>query len=257
MKIEFRAEPISQLATSALVGYTFEEAPASSGSVEQLPEQTRQQLAELHAFGEFTGKLFEFTLLRQPSGTAAAKLLVVGEGKREKFSEVILRQLAGASARYLRSRGGREMTWLLGSTDARSLTAVVEGVLVADYDADVYRSERSTEKRIDTLYLATGGAPIPADGQAAIDRGRILGEAQNFTRDLVNEPSNVLTPTKLAERATEMAKRFGLECEVLGPDDIQRHKMGAFWGVAQGSQTEPARFIVLRYASRRLRPRLR
>ena len=84
--------------------------------------------------------------------------------------------------------------------------------------------------------------------EAALHRGRILGEAQNFTRDLVNEPSNHMTPTKLAERASEMATRFGLECEVLGPQEIQDLKMGAFWAVAQGSQQEPAKLIVIRYA---------
>ena len=56
-----------------------------------------------------------------------------------------------------------------------------------------------------------------------------------------------MTPTVLAERASEMAARFGLECEVLGPDEIQDLKMGAFWAVAQGSK-EPPRLIVVRYA---------
>ena len=57
-----------------------------------------------------------------------------------------------------------------------------------------------------------------------------------------------MTPTKLAERASEMAARFGLSCEVLGPEEIRGLKMGALWAVAQGSQVEPARFIVIRYA---------
>ncbi len=248
MKIEFRAEPLSQLTTPTLVAYSFEDAPASSGSVERLPEETRQQLGELQASGELTGKPFEFTVLRKPAGSGAAKLLVVGAGKREKFSVETLRKLAGATARQLRSRGGKDFAWLLDPADEAAIAAVVEGVLVADYDADVYRTDRSPDKRIDTLLLATAGESISAGGQAALDRGRILGDAQNFTRELVNEPSNVMTPKKLAERATEMAKRFSLECEVLGPEEIQRLKMGAFWGVAQGSQTEPARFIVLRYA---------
>ncbi len=248
MKIEFRTEPLSHLSTPALVVYSFEEAPAASGTVERLPKETQQQLSELQAAGELTGKLFEFTTLRKPEGTGAAKLLVVGAGKREKFSTSTLRNLAGSAARHLRGRGGKELAWLLGPADAAAITAISEGVLIADYDADVYRSERSTDKRIDSLFLATAGEAVPAGGQAALERGTALGEAQNFTRDLVNEPSNIMTPTKLAERAKEMSAREGLECEVLGPEDIRKLKMGAFWGVAQGSQTEPARLIVIRYA---------
>ncbi len=76
--------------------------------------------------------------------------------------------------------------------------------------------------------------------------GRIVGESQNFTRDLVNEPSNRMTPTNMGERAKKMAAEVGLKCEVYGADKIKELKMGAFWGVAQGSDEPPA-LIVLRY----------
>jgi len=81
-----------------------------------------------------------------------------------------------------------------------------------------------------------------------MDEARIIGESQNFTRDLVNEPSNRMTPSILAERARRMAQEVGLKCEVYGADKIKELKMGAFWGVAQGSDEPPA-LIVLRYES--------
>ncbi len=248
MKIEFRTEPLAQLSIPALAVYGFEDSPSSSGTVERLPEEVRNQLQELQTAGELTGKAFECTTLHRPNGLASAKLLVVGAGKREKFSEASLRHLAGAAVRNLRARGVKELAWILGSLDPGAIASVVEGALLADYDADRYRTERNAEKGIDNLCLVTAGEPLPAEAEAALARGRILGEAQNFTRDLVNEPSNLMTPTKLAERATEMAARFGLPCEVLGPEGIRGLKMGALWAVAQGSQSEPARFMVIRYA---------
>ena len=247
MKTEFRPEPLPQLSGSTLVAYCFEEAPASSGTVERLPGETRNLLQQLQTAGELTGKAFECTILRWPAGMAASKLLVVGAGKSEKFSETHLRHLVGAAVRKLRSRGVRELAWILGSTEPSAVASVVEGALVADYDADRYRTERNGEKGIDNLWLATGGDTLPAEAEAALNRGRIVGEAQNFTRELVNEPSNQMTPTRLAERASEMATRFGLKCEVLGPQEIQDLKMGAFWAVAQGSK-EPARLIAIRYS---------
>lgn len=247
MKIEFRPEPLAQLSTASLVAYCFEEAPASSGTVERLPAEARHQVQELHVAGELTGKAFDCTLLRRPEGMAASKLLIVGAGKREKFDETHLRHLVGTAVRYLRSRGVRELAWILGSSEPGAVAALVEGTLVADYDADHYRTERNGEKKINNLLLATGGEALPAEAEAALHRGRILGEAQNFTRELVNEPSNHLTPTALAERASEMAAHYALTCEVLGPQEIQDLKMGAFWAVARGSD-EPARFIVVRYS---------
>jgi leucyl aminopeptidase len=157
-----------------------------------------------------------------------------------------LRHLAGAAVRNLRARGGRELAWVLGAAGPGAIAAIVQGAVVADYDADRYRTERNGEKRFDRFVLATVGEVPPPEMGAALERGRIIGEAQNFTRDLVNEPSNRMTPTILAERAQSMAARFGLECEVLGPAEIQALKMGAFWSVAQGSE-EPPKLMVIRY----------
>lgn len=109
MKIEFQHEPLTQLTTSALVAYNFEGAPASSGTVERLPAETRTQLEQLQTAGELTGKPFECTILRWPTGMAASRLLVVGAGKSDKFNEAHLRNLAGAAVRHLRARGVREL----------------------------------------------------------------------------------------------------------------------------------------------------
>ena len=246
MRIEFRDEPLAQLTSSALVAFAFEGSPASNGTLERLPAETRSLVQELQSAGELTGKAFECTLIHRPVGLAAAKLLVVGAGKSEKFTESQARRLVGTAVRNLRARGVRDLAWILGGPEPRAVEAIVEGALLADYDADRYRTERNGEKRIDRFELATGGVALPSEAEAALKRGRIIAEAQNFTRDLVNEPSNRMTPTLLAERAQGMATRFGLDCRVLGPDEIQALKMGAFWAVAQGSE-EPARLIVIRY----------
>ncbi len=246
MRIEFRDEPLAQLASPALVAFAFEGSPAPNGTLERLPAETRSSVQQLQSAGELTGKAFECTLIHRPVGLAAAKLLVVGAGKSEKFTESQARRLAGTAVRNLRARGVRDLAWILGGPEPLAVEAIVEGALLADYDADRYRTERNGEKRIDRFELATGGDALPSEAEAALERGRIIAEAQNFTRDLVNEPSNRMTPTLLAERAQGMATRFGLYCRALGPDEIQALKMAAFWAVAQGSE-EPARLIVIRY----------
>jgi leucyl aminopeptidase len=248
VKIEFRHEPIAQLASSALVTYAFEGSPASSGGVERLPTESKSLLQELQSAGELSGKVYECTLVHRPPGLAAAKLLVVGAGKEEKFSSAQRRRLAGTAVRYLRSRGVRDLAWVVLGPGSQSecIQTVVEGALLADYDADRYKTERNGQRQIDRLDLALSSPP-GEEAEAARERARIVAEAQNFTRDLVNEPSNQMTPTLLAQQAQDMAKRFGLECQVLGPEEIQALKMSAFWAVAQGSE-EPPQLIVLRYA---------
>jgi leucyl aminopeptidase len=248
LKIEFRSEPLAELKCAVLVAFGFEGSPASNGTVERLPSATRVLLEELQASGELSGKTFECTLVHRPAGLAAQKLLVVGAGKEAKFNEAQLRRISGTAVRYVRARSIHEMAWLLGGPTAKSesIQWIAEGAIVADYDADNLRSEKNGERRIDRLTLVSEGAPSDA-ARAALERGRTIGEAQTFTRELVNEPSNTLTPTKLAQRAQEMCAKYGLECQILGEKEIRDMKMGAFWSVAQGSD-EPAKLIVVRYA---------
>jgi len=74
----------------------------------------------------------------------------------------------------------------------------------------------------------------------------IIAAAQNFTRSLVNEPGNVLTPTELGKRSAAMCAEVGLKCEVHSTKKLHELKMGAFWAVAQGSEEPPA-LIVMTY----------
>ncbi len=78
----------------------------------------------------------------------------------------------------------------------------------------------------------------------------MIGESLNFARDLINEPSNKLTPRMLAAKAEAMAKEVGLGIEILDERKISELKMGALIGVAQGS-VEPPRVIVVRYEPRK------
>jgi len=77
-------------------------------------------------------------------------------------------------------------------------------------------------------------------------KGRVLAEATNLARDMVNEPANYMTPSDMAATAKRLAETYGLELTVLKREQMQELGMGALLGVAQGS-TQPPKFIVLRY----------
>ncbi|HKD03235.1 MAG TPA: leucyl aminopeptidase [Terriglobales bacterium] len=194
------------------------------------------------ASGEATGKALENTLLHNPAGLNARRLLLIGGGNSAKFSASDLRKLAGAAVRALKSRSVRGFAFAApASVDAEEAArAIVEGAFVGNFEPDYYKSDRKDQK-IDALTVVAKG-----DLQKAVDEARIIGESQNFVRDLVNEPSNCMTPTILGERAKKMAQEVGLKCEVYGADKIKELKMGAFWSVAQGSDEPPA-LIVLKY----------
>ncbi len=203
--------------------------------------------ADLLASGELTGKPFEINLLHKPAGLKAKRLLLVGGGAAKKFSSYDLRRVAGAAVRTLKSRGIRSFAFIAptGIPAAEAVSAIVEGALVGNFDPDYYRSDRKDQK-IDALTILASGNSDSAALEKAAHEAQIIGESQNFTRDLVNEPSNRMTPTILADRAKKMCQEVGLKCEVYGADKIKEMKMGAFWSVAQGSDEPPA-LIVMKY----------
>jgi leucyl aminopeptidase len=201
--------------------------------------------ADLMASGEVTGKMLETTLLHKPQGLKTRRLLLIGGGPAKKFTSAELRKLAGAAVRGLKAKDLKSFVFVSPAGVDDAAKSIVEGAVVGNFDADYYRSDRKDQK-IEELIIATPKGANQRSWTNGIERGRIIGESQNFTRDLVNEPGNRMTPTILADRAKAMCEETGLACEIYGADKIKALKMGAFWSVAQGSDEEP-RLIVMRY----------
>jgi leucyl aminopeptidase len=262
MKTNLSATTPSQLETDCLVVVVLDrgekekaEKDKPTPSVECDDAAVVAAAKDVIASGEVTGKSFETTLLHNPTGLKAKRLLLIGGGKAKSFSATELRKLAGTAVRTLKGKSIRSFAFAHGAGDgvpsALAVRAIVEGATIGDFDPGYYKSDRKdkdkdSEQKIDAVTIAVQNADDQKSLASALETGRIIAESQNFTRDLVNEPSNLMTPTILAERAKKMAAEVGLKCETYGADKIKALKMGAFWGVAQGSDEPPA-LIVLRY----------
>jgi leucyl aminopeptidase len=251
MKTELLAAQASQVETDCLVLVALDHGEKDKPSAKLANSEAvfTRVAEEVIAAGELSGKLLETIMFYRPSGAKAKRVLIVGGGSAEKFTPNELRKVAGAAVRYLKPKGIRSLAVVLPEnadfTAENAVRAVVIGALVGDFDPDTYKSDRK-DQSIQSITIVATENPDKAHLEAALHEGRMIGESQNFTRELVNEPGNRMTPTMMAERARTMASEVGLGCEIFGPEDIQRMKMGAFWSVAQGSEEPPA-LIVLKY----------
>jgi leucyl aminopeptidase len=248
MKTNLSLSSPAQLEAECLVAVVLDQGSKDKPepAIQTSDSAIRQAAADVIASGEATGKALETALLHRPTNLKAKRLLLIGGGSAKKFNSSELRKLAGAAVRSLKSKGVRTCAFLApesGIVADEAVRAIVEGAFVGNFEPDVYKSDRK-DQNIDAITIVAKGDQSKL--QNALDEARIIGESQNFTRDLVNEPSNRMTPTILADRAKKMAQEVGLKCEVFGADKIKEMKMGAFWGVAQGSDEPPA-LIVLRY----------
>jgi leucyl aminopeptidase len=248
MQITLESKPYAALETEALVTYVFEETDPVQGRISELDQTANGLLRSLAKSGELTGKTLEMTLIHAPAGLKAARLLLVGAGKREQFTSGTLRKLAGAALRYLKARSVKQLAFLVRENNANeeSAQAIAEGVLTANFETDKYKTEKKNDKSIDTVLLTGYSDAERSAAEKGLTRGRIIAESQNFARDLINEPSNKLTPKILAEKAEAMAKQAGLAVEILDEKKITELKMGALLSVSQGGP-EPPRVMVVTY----------
>jgi leucyl aminopeptidase len=255
MQITLVTQPFAALETDALVSYVFEETNPIQGRVAELDKAAAGLLQKLVKSGELTGKTLEFTLVHAPAGLKAARLLLVGAGKREQWNSATLRKIAGAALRYLKARSVKNFALLVreGHATEESAQAVAEGALTANFETDKYKTDRKNDKNIETVSALGYSDAERAAGDKGLSKGRVIAEAQNFARDLINEPSNKLTPRILAEKAEAMAKQAGLAVEILDEKKIADLKMGALLSVSQGGP-EPPRMMVVTYTPANPKP---
>ncbi|NJC88563.1 MAG: leucyl aminopeptidase [Desulfuromonas sp.] len=219
----------------------------------ELDRQLDGRLREARRSGEFTGKANE-SLLLQPATLSAQRILLVGLGPRRDAGLEQLRQAAGIAIGQFKGQHLAGMSCALPlldlprTTPAARIEAVTEGLLLAGYRFDRYRTGENRPKgagpRSVTLLCARGTDRPELEN--ALATAQVLARAVTLARDLVNEPGNVKSPTYLAEQAAAAAAAGGFRCTVLGRDELEREGCGALLGVAQGSVREP-RLIVLEY----------
>jgi len=255
MQITLATQPFAIIETEALVTYVFEDPDPVQGRIAEIDQAANGRLKKLAKSGELTGKTLEMTLIHAPAGLKAARLLLVGAGKREKFDSASLRKVSGAALRYLKSRGVHNFAFVARENGATEDTAqaLAEGAIAADFESDKYKTDKKNGKSIDSVLLAGYSDAERVSGEKGLTRGRIIAESLNFARDLINEPSNKLTPRILAEKAEAMAKQAGLAVEILDEKKIADLKMGALLSVAQGGP-EPPRMIVMTYTPANPKP---
>jgi leucyl aminopeptidase len=231
MKISLESQRLERVDADALIVPVFEGKP-----------ETRFGAADLAE--EITGKSLELTILHHISGVSATRILLAGAGETEKFDTAEQRRLAGAAVRHLKSKSVKRVALALDPAycTPEFAQAAVEGAILGDYDPDSYKTD---EKKAVESFTVIARAPDERL-ERAVERGRIVGEAQNYTRALVNEPANKLTPSGVVAAARQVAAEFGLECQILDREEMASRGMGALLGVAQGS-AEPPYLIVLRY----------
>jgi leucyl aminopeptidase len=254
MNIKISTENISAIATDCLIVTYCEDQDSVKGNTKTVDEALEHRISQLIAEKEITGKFGEITLLHNWGKIPARRTIVLGLGKETKLTVEKVRDAIGEAARYARKRNFKTITFGVASyyverklwNSIDIVQGVAEGVQLGTYTFAGYKTKKEGNAEIQDFVLVVDEAMVKDAIEAGLERAGVASHATNLARNLVNEPSNKLTPAILAERAKEVARKRNLDVTVIGQTELEEMGMGALLGVGQASDTETM-MIVLKY----------
>ncbi|MCL2932639.1 MAG: leucyl aminopeptidase [Trichodesmium sp. MAG_R03] len=244
MEIKASNTPKLEWAGDALTIGLFEDAIELTGDMAKLDEMLAGTLSELIEETEFKGKANSSASTRVGGTTPIRKIIIVGLGKSEELKLETLRQAAATCGRLAKKERCKTLGISLPicqDTDSTAI-AITEGIELALYQDNRFKSELENPgpdvEKVELIDLA--------GSDEAIARARQICSGVILARELVAAPANSCTPITMAKTAEALAKEFGLTVEILEKEDCEKLGMGAFLGVAQGSDLPP-KFIHITY----------
>jgi leucyl aminopeptidase len=250
LEIKVIVGDIAQIEADAIVVNLFEGAEQAGGATGAVDEALDGVIGSLISRSEIKGKFGEISIIHTFGKLPARIVAVAGLGKRQDFNVDRIRGVVGEFCRVLRKLNCHKVATILhgsgigGIGPEASAKAIVEGALLGLYSFTKYKKPEYED--IEEILIAVREKEKIPMLESAIDKGKVVAEAANLARDMVNEPANYMTPSQMAEVAKEIAGKYKLECKVFHREDMETMGMGALLGVAKGSN-QPPKLITLAY----------
>ncbi len=221
--------------------------------------KTASWLCIAPAWRDFTGKASETFLLYGHKDNDISRAYVIGLGKKEKCNLEIIRNAVASAVKACKSLEvehiGLDITSLKNvhenlTNKNISLDYLVEecctAALSSLYIHDTYKTGEKAKSTLKSLSLMLDARHIDDSIQKSARLAEANYAGMALSRDLSNEPPNVLTPVAFAEKAEAVAKKYNFKCTVLGKEHLEDLGMNAFLAVAKGSVNDP-RCVILEY----------
>jgi len=256
MEIKVESGDISKHSAKAVIVNLFDGVKSPGGATGAVDKALDGALSDLIEEGDIKGKRGGATLVHTLGRMSSPRVIVAGLGKEDKFDVNVVRNLMGTTLRRARAAGASSVATILHGAGIAGLDAgacaqaLAEGAVLGTYRFRRYKYDKDGDenapKVIETLHIVESDESKLEAIREGVERGTIMATAANHTRDLANEPANALPPATLAERAQELSKDAGLECEVFDEKKLQELGMGALMSVGIGSE-KPPRFVIMKY----------
>jgi leucyl aminopeptidase len=188
----------------------------------------------------YEGKLLQ-TYVAETQGKAGFRyLLVVGLGKKEDFRMDNLRRAAGTAVRFSASIKEKEFAmhvpakFIPAEQMSAMAQAMTEGAMLAAYRFTEYKTKKDDIFFVEKAHIISEG-----DISQGIRTGTIMAGAQNYARNIDEQPANIVTPARMVEESKALAKSHNLAISVFDKNRLKKMGMNGILAVCQGSRNEP------------------
>ncbi|MFC1686878.1 leucyl aminopeptidase [Nanoarchaeota archaeon] len=247
LSITTKKGDFTKIVSDVVVLPLFEE-EKSNPFVNNLPKKLKTEVSGLIKNKIVKGEFGETRLINTLGNISPKNILLVGLGKEKELNLEFLRRASAIVLKTVKCYNLKSIVTLLGQCSKKLNSndvaqAITEGTLLADYKFDNFKSKKD-DKKVDRFVILTE-KDVSSSISSAIEKGTIIAEATKYTRELVNLPAAIVTPTYLGNEALKL-KDSRISVKVYGKSEIKRMKMGCLLAVSSGSAEEP-RFIVMNY----------
>jgi leucyl aminopeptidase len=244
VQVKVEKARIDQKQTSLLVIGVFEgdqDFPHSKDLDPSVSSSIRETLENKEFRGIFGSSIVVYTLGKG----SMKKIILLGLGKREKFTNESARICAGKATRKAQELGIKEFSMLqFSNLDDGLVEAMTEGIALALYSFDKYKEAKEPASKIEEVTILINSDSLRF--QSVVEKANILVEAVNFARDIGNLPPNDCPPAHLASIAVSLAQDYGIKARIMDRYELENMGMGGIVAVGKGSNNPP-KLIVLEY----------
>lgn len=250
MKIQFAELAAAKSKLDALVVVLVGEDKKLSALGAALDKQAGGALSRALSTGSFAGKRGQVHSITPPKAVKAERVVLLGVGSAKTLDAKALQGLGGAVVPVVNMARAASVTVFVEDLKgcpvpaAQAAAQMAHGARLRAYRFDKYHTKKKPEDRptLTSYSVAVTGAKAATSAYGSLEK---LGDAVSLSRDLVNEPANIVYPETLAD-ACEKLTKLGLEVQVLDEPEMYELGFGALLGVGQGSARE-SKTVILKW----------
>ncbi len=250
MEFSIKTVDLEKDSADCLILGVYQDA-ALTTAAQQIDGMCDGRIAQLVTSDDFDGKAGTTLMLHQQP-LPSQRVLLVGLGEQALLDAKTFCKANKAALKAIKKEAIKNViTTLTEAAVAEAGTQekvafLAQSMADAAYQVNAIKKESKPSPHAEQSVVVAVSKSEIAAAEAGLLQGKAIADGANYTKDLGNLPSNICTPSYLAEQAEQISKAYGFDVEVLEEADCEALGMGSFLSVTKGAE-EPAKFIIMQH----------